>query len=177
MLTEQEQFEFFWEGPFSQWHKCNFEVRGVSYNCAEQFMMAQKALLFGDEATFQKIMASTSPREQKKLGRKVSNFDKAIWDQNRYTIVLAANVAKFTDNEYLKELLMETELKTLVEASPYDKIWGIGLAEYTKSGEPVDAVNYREEWKGINLLGQSLTQVREFFKLEEFTKTGFSPKL
>ena len=173
MLTENEQFEFFWHGPFSQWYKCDFEVRGVLYNCAEQFMMAQKALLFGDEATFQKIMDTDSPREQKKLGRQVSNFSKDKWDEHRYTIVLAANLAKFSQNEDLKETLMETDLRTLVEASPYDKIWGIGLAETTKDGEPVDDVYDRSQWKGINLLGQALTHVREQFKFTEFTDNGF----
>lgn len=168
MLTEHEQFSFFWQGPFSQWHKCKFTVNGVDYNCTEQFMMAQKAILFKDDDILEDIMAETDPRAQKKLGRKIRGFEKDLWDKHRYTIVLAGNLAKFTQNEDLKKILMDTELRTLVEASPLDKIWGIGLAEYTEDGYAVDDVYDRSKWKGINLLGQALTQVREMIKLNEY---------
>lgn len=177
MLTETEQFTFFWNGPFSNWHMVEFDVRGVTYNCMEQFMMAQKAILFGDEAKLLEIMASTNPKEQKALGRDVSNFNKTVWDAHRYTIVYSGNLAKFQQNVDLYELLMATELKTLVEASPFDDIWGIGMGVKCKDGTPNPDVNDRTKWKGINLLGQVLTHVRETLKAVEFNINGFSRKL
>lgn len=168
MLTENEEFTFFWAGPFSQWHKCSFTVKGIQYNCTEQFMMAQKALLFGDQDTYHKIMLEKDPRKQKRLGRQIISFDKAVWDENRFTIVLMGNIAKFSQNPDLKQILMDTELTTLVEASPLDDIWGIGLGEETKDGDPVPEVYDRTQWKGINLLGQVLTQVREMLKVNEY---------
>ena len=174
MLTEIEKFTFFWSGPFSQWHKCKFEVRGVEYNCTEQYMMAQKALLFNDESVYQEIMAETNPRNQKKLGRKIQGFDKDLWDKHRYTIVLVGNLAKFGQNADLKQILMATDLTTLVEASPLDNIWGIGLGEETRDGTPVPEVYDRTKWKGLNLLGQVLTQVREQFKAESLLIDGIT---
>jgi ribA/ribD-fused uncharacterized protein len=174
MLTEQEEFTFFWSGPFSQWAKCKFTVRNVEYNCTEQYMMAQKALLFNDDAAYSKIMAERDPRQQKKLGRTIQNFDKATWDQHRYTIVLVGNIAKFSQDADLKQILMETDLTTLVEASPLDDIWGIGLGEKTRDGDPVPEVYDRSQWKGLNLLGQVLTQVREGFKAEDLMRKGIT---
>ena len=162
MLTEEEQFEFFWHGPFSQWHPCKFNVNGVEYISAEQYMMAQKALLFGDTDTHALIMAETDQKEIKKYGRLVSNFNKDDWDKNRFTIVLTASIAKFTQNADLKKILMDTELKTLVEASPFDAIWGIKMAS-----DDYRATD-RSKWKGINLLGQALTMTREYIKWTEF---------
>lgn len=174
MLQEQEEFTFFWVGPFSQWHKCAFTVRDIDYNCTEQYMMAQKSLLFGDEVTYHKIMAESDPRKQKKLGRQIQNFDKSLWDKHRYTIVLVGNIAKFTHNKDLREILMDTELTTLVEASPLDNIWGIGLGEKTRDGDDVPEVYDRTQWKGLNLLGQVLTQVRENFKADALTLKGIA---
>lgn len=168
MLTEFEEFSFFWEGPFSQWYKCKFIVNGIEYNCAEQFMMAQKAILFKDDDAFERIMQENDPRKQKRLGRDVRGFDKILWDRHRYTIVLAGSLAKFTQNADLKKILMDTDLRTLVEASPLDKIWGIGLGVVTIDGDPVPDVYDRTKWKGLNLLGQALTQVREMIKLNEY---------
>ena len=162
MLTETEEFELFWHGPFSQWHPCKFTVNGVEYCSAEQYMMAQKALLFGDTSTHGDIMAETDPKRIKKYGRLVSNFDKDLWDKHRFTIVLAASIAKFTQNPDLKKILMDTELKTLVEASPLDAIWGIKLA-----ADDYRATD-RTKWKGINLLGQALTMTREYIKWTEY---------
>lgn len=174
MLTEEEQFTFFWTGPFSQWHLCKFIVRGVEYNCTEQYMMAQKALLFNDDATYSKIMSERNPRAQKKLGRQIQNFDKTQWDKHRYTIVLVGNIAKFSQDADLKKILMDTELTTLVEASPLDNIWGIGLGENTRDGDTVTEIYDRSKWKGLNLLGQVLTQVREGFKAEALMEKGIS---
>ena len=150
-----EKFTFFWHGPFSQWYRQDFVVEGVTYNCAEQYMMAAKAKLFEDDETLDKIMASTSPKEQKQLGREVKNFDKDKWDAVARDLVEKGNYAKFTQNNDLKKMLLETIGTTLVEASPYDKIWGIGMDDKN----PL-ALN-RNTWKGLNWLGEVLTRVRD----------------
>jgi ribA/ribD-fused uncharacterized protein len=150
-------FTFFFTeaSPFSQWYRCSFTVDGRPFGCAEQFMMHGKALLFGDAATAAKILAADHPREHKALGRKVKPFDDAIWRREREAIVLAGNRAKFTQNPALRELLLATAGTTLVEASPYDRVWGIGLAESDpRAKDPA-------QWRGQNLLGKVLTRLRD----------------
>lgn len=154
-----ESFTFFWReteplGEFSQWFPCSFTVDGVTYNCAEQFMMAGKAKLFNDPATLAKIMKETDPHQQKKMGREVKNYLDPVWSQNAKDIVYNGNYAKFSQNPNLKELLLNTQ-GTLVEASPYDRIWGIGLAANDKRAK------IREAWRGTNWLGEVLTRLRE----------------
>lgn len=150
-----EKFTFFWRGPFSQWRKSNFTVQGVSYNCAEQFMMAEKAKLFKDLATFLEIMNAKTPDLQKALGRKVANFDQKVWELNAKLIVYRGNHAKFTQNLDLLDKLIQTQGTTLVEASPYDCIWGIGLAE------EYPGIEDRNNWRGLNWLGEVLTTLRD----------------
>lgn len=152
-----EKFTFFWYGPFSQWYLSPMVVDGIPYNCCEQYMMASKAILFNDLDTCQQIMDAEEPRIQKKLGRQVNNFDVKIWNSVAKEIVKKGNLAKFSQNTELKKLLLNTE-GTLVEASPYDKIWGIGLGE----NDP-KSLN-RTTWEGTNWLGEILTEVREFFR-------------
>lgn len=152
-----EQFTFFWNGPFGQWHLSDFTVNDITFNCAEQYMMYEKAMLFEDYDTAVKILETDDPWEQKALGRTVSDFDPDQWNEVARDIVFAGNVAKFTQNNQLKEVLLKTKGTTLVEASPYDKIWGIGL----KQNDP-RALN-RETWRGSNWLGEVLTEVRELF--------------
>lgn len=159
----EEKFTFFWNGHFSNWHKCTFKVEETTYNCTEQFMMAEKARLFNDQETLIKIMSIDSPKEQKALGRKVKNFDVNKWNTIAKDIVYIGCYAKFSQNEYLKKLLLETE-GTLVEASPYDKIWGIGLA----SDQP-EAKN-RNTWNGTNWLGEILTKVRNDLQINVINK-------
>ncbi len=154
MNSTKEQFTFFWHGPFSQWHGCRFKIDGVVYNCAEQYMMAQKAILFNDKESLARIMASTSPRIQKGLGRKVRGFNQSKWNAQARGIVYRGNWAKFTQNEDLMRLLLATRGTTLVEASPSDTIWGIGLGE----DEPL--AWDRKTWRGKNWLGEVLTRVR-----------------
>lgn len=151
----EEQFTFFWDGPFSQWEPCEFEVDDVTYNCAEQYMMAMKAKMFGDDDTFERIMEEDSPREQKKLGRQVKGFDAERWNLRAREIVYEGNHAKFTQNPELLDKLMETRGTTLVEASPYDCIWGIGMRE----GDA--GITDRNNWRGTNWLGEVLTGLRE----------------
>jgi len=147
---------FFTEAsPFSQWYRCTFEAGGHTFGCAEQFMMHGKALLFDDAEVAAKILAAKHPREHKALGRKVKNFDDAKWKRAREQIVMTGNRAKFTQNAELRELLLATKGTTLVEASPYDRIWGIGLAASDPRAQ--DAA----QWKGQNLLGKILTALRD----------------
>jgi ribA/ribD-fused uncharacterized protein len=146
---------FFTEAsPFSQWFRCSFTVDGNTFNCAEQFMMHGKAVLFADSEVADKILAADHPREHKALGRKVRGFDDKVWKRERETIVMAGNRAKFSQNPELRELLLAAK-GTLVEASPYDKIWGIGLAASDPRAQD------RTQWKGQNLLGQILTRLRD----------------
>jgi len=140
---------------FSQWWMQNFEVEGVRYLCAEQFMMAEKARLFNDSEMLESIMQTAFPKEMKAYGRAVRNFDQSIWDANCYQIVKNASKAKFTQNTELLEFLLGTRNRILVEASPRDRIWGIGMGKNN-----LDADNPLK-WRGRNLLGFALTEVRD----------------
>ncbi|MBK6264771.1 NADAR family protein [Marivirga sp. S37H4] len=178
---ENEKFTFFWEtsSPFSQWHKSKFLastclIQGVcldnlkrkdvlkdkfplitqEYSSAEQFMMYHKAIVFLDINIAEEIMSTNDVRKIKNLGRKVENYDGKVWEYYRSNIVYEGNKAKFTQNEELKQALFSTKGTTLVEAAPNDIIWGIGLSEDdTRSLK-------RETWKGKNLLGEILTNIR-----------------
>lgn len=146
----------FWGGEFSNWYRSLIVIDGVEFNTNEQYMMYKKALTFNDLDIAEKILKERDPREQKKLGRKVKNFNKEIWDSISRDVVLRANLAKFTQNKKLKEFIKEFPIDTLfVEASPLDEIWGIGLAED-------DPKAYDQStWKGTNWLGQCVTEVRQ----------------
>jgi ribA/ribD-fused uncharacterized protein len=150
-----ETFTFFWDGPFSQWYPADFTEGGITYNCAEQYMMAKKATLFGDLETLKKIMEAPHPRQQKALGREVTGFNTAIWERVARAIVYQGNFHKFTQNPDLYAIMMETVGTTIVEASPVDRIWGIGLAEDNPLAYD------RASWKGRNWLGIALTDLRE----------------
>ena len=127
----------------------------MTYNCAEQYMMAEKARIFGDEEVRAQILATDSPETIKKLGREVKGFDSEVWNQHKFNVVVKGNLAKFSQNPPLMEFLKKTGSAVLVEASPYDKVWGIGMKEGDKDIE--DA----EKWFGINLLGFALMVVRD----------------
>ncbi|OJJ20387.1 GTP cyclohydrolase [marine bacterium AO1-C] len=156
-MSTKENFTFFWEtrSPFSQWHPSDFTLDNITFNCAEQYMMYKKATLFEDEQIAEQILLTKKPRDQKELGRRVRNFDSETWNNHCKQIVYEANHAKFTQNEVLKEALLATVGTELVEASPYDKIWGIGLT----ADDP--AAQDRSKWQGTNWLGEILTQVRD----------------
>lgn len=156
-----DKFHFFYRGPLSQWAKSFFTLEDVRYNCAEQYMMAQKALLFQDLESYKSIMEYhctinwlNNPKTYKKMGRQVKNYVETIWRNNARDIVYKGNLAKFTQNLGLQEYLLNTEGE-LVEASPVDKIWGIGLS----ISSPL--VYDRNNWLGTNWLGEVLTKVRE----------------
>lgn len=150
-----ERFTFFWKGPFSQWHSSFFEIDGTTYSCAEQYMMAEKARFFGDEVRLKEILFSNNPRDQKIAGRKVMPFHEEKWNKVAKDVVYRGSYTKYTQNPELKKRLLSTAGTTLVEASPYDKIWGIGL------GEQDPRAQNRKTWQGKNWLGQILTEVRE----------------
>ncbi|MDU1891781.1 MAG: NADAR family protein [Dysgonomonas sp.] len=145
---------------FSQWWKSAFMVNGISYATAEHWMMAKKAELFGDKEIFEKILIAKSPAEAKKLGRKVKNFDPKIWGENCFDIVCNGNFHKFSQNADLKEFLVNTNDRILVEASPVDNIWGIGMAQDSEYAENP------KMWKGSNLLGFALMEVRDRLRKE-----------
>ncbi len=155
------KFVFFWGGPFSQWYTHKMRIDGVDYSCAEQFMMAMKAQVFNDEDAYEKIMATKDPRKQKAIGRKVRNFDPTEWGKVAKEYVYIANLKKFEDNP-LREILLATGDLEIVEASPYDKIWGIGMGE-----DDPDRFD-KTKWRGTNWLGEVLMQVREDLKKDSF---------
>jgi ribA/ribD-fused uncharacterized protein len=159
-------FLFFWghrpakdgritKSCFSQWYESPFEVAGVTYPTAEHYMMAAKAALFGDVQTRERILAATTPGAAKALGRQVVGFDEETWAQERMRIVVDANLGKFTQNAQLSQFLLNTGDQVLVEASPVDRVWGIGLA-----AEDPDT-RHPSGWRGLNLLGFALMEVRD----------------
>lgn len=143
---------------FSQWWISPFNVDGAEYKTAEHWMMAKKALLFNDTEILDQVLIAKSPAEAKKLGRQVKNYDDKTWLENRYTIVKEGNFHKFGQNPELKEFLLSTNDRVLVEASPVDAIWGIGMtADHQGVENPAN-------WRGLNLLGFALMEVRDELK-------------
>lgn len=146
---------FFYGGPLSQWYPCTFVIDGATYNCAEQWMMAQKARLFWDVEALARIMATRDPAEQKALGKKVRGFKKAVWEAVARDVVVRGNLAKFSQNRELLAGLLDMHEDELVEASATDCIWGIGLDQ----DDP--AIHDRANWRGTNWLGLCLMEVRD----------------
>lgn len=145
---------------FSQWYPAPFLVDGSAYHTCEHYMMVQKARLFGDRAIEQKIFATTSPKLARDLGRAVLRFDEATWQAHREAIVRAGNLAKFQQHTALGEYLMQTGEQVLVEASPYDRLWGIGMSvQHPLARHPL-------KWQGLNLLGFALMTVRDTLKVD-----------
>ncbi|WP_307472888.1 NADAR family protein [Paenibacillus harenae] len=160
------KFVFFWghtppkddsidKSCFSQWWMSPFEVEGTEYSCAEQFMMSEKARLFGDDEMLDAILKAKHPKEMKGYGRGVRNFDKDTWDNECYDIVKRGSFAKFLQSPKLGDYLKSTKNRIIVESSPRDCIWGIGMSQSNPDVEnPV-------KWRGRNLLGFALTEVRD----------------
>jgi ribA/ribD-fused uncharacterized protein len=163
LRDEFPEFVLFWGGKphhgvgkscLSQWYPSPFTVDGVTYPTAEHYMMAGKARLFGDAEAEARVLADPDPARAKGAGRAVRGFDEESWTAHRYDIVVAGNRAKFCGHEPLRNFLLATSGKVLVEASPYDAIWGIGLG--VRQPEAVRP----SEWRGLNLLGFALMDVR-----------------
>ena len=155
MSNTSEKFTPFYGGVFSQWYPSPMVIDGVKYSCAEQYMMAQKARLFGDDPALRAIMSTDDPAQQKRLGKLVRGFDVRIWEAVARDVVMRASIAKFASDPKLRARLLLTEGTVLVEASPTDVIWGVGLAE----DDP--RVHNRVRWRGRNWLGQVLTDLRD----------------
>jgi ribA/ribD-fused uncharacterized protein len=139
----------------SQWFPRGFEVGDVRYATAEHYMMAEKARLFGDEAALASILAAATPAHAKAFGREVRGFDEAVWAQARFDIVVRGSVATFQQNADLGAFLGATNDRVLVEASPRDRIWGIGMGAANPSARDPS------RWRGLNLLGFALMEARD----------------
>ena len=145
----------FWGSIFSNFHPCQIKTPGVTFNCSEQYFMYYKALHFNDVNIARQILAQTKPGKQKALGRKVKGFDEFEWSKVRYGYMLDACRAKFEQNRDLCRVLLSTYPLTLVEASEFDDVWGIKL------GMDDPLAWDKSTWRGLNLLGQVLMEVRE----------------
>jgi len=164
-LGNRLKYIFFWshkevkgdvtKACLSQWYDSPFEYNGIRYITAEHYMMAEKARLFNDDTALNKILNSSDPGAAKAIGREIKGFDEQIWVSNRFDIVVKGNLLKFSSHPELKEFLLNTSNRILVEASPIDKIWGVGLSSDDKE------INNPYEWKGLNLLGFALMKVRD----------------
>jgi ribA/ribD-fused uncharacterized protein len=146
------------KGCLSQWWPAGFTIDGQAYPSAEHFMMAGKASLFGDAETAARIRQAPHPGAAKALGRQVHGFDEQRWAEHRFGLVVTGNLAKFSQNAGLGEFLLGTGGRVIVEASPRDRVWGIGLA----AGD--ERAMSPEQWPGLNLLGFALMEVR--YRLE-----------
>ncbi|MER7832040.1 NADAR family protein [Streptomyces sp. NPDC095602] len=139
----------------SQWWPSPFTVDGVRYATAEHWMMAAKARLFGDAEAERRAVEAAGPAQAKRVGRLVRGFDDAVWERERYGIVVAGSLHKFGQNPELGGFLLGTGRRVLVEASPVDRVWGIGLAaDDERAQDPA-------RWRGLNLLGFALMDARE----------------
>lgn len=165
---EPIKYLFFWghtqsgnnidKSCFSQWYEAPFVADNKTYKTAEHWMMAHKALLFGDDKAFQKIIAAKTPGEAKALGRTVEGFNDDEWNRHRYEIVKQGNLHKFKQHKALSDYLLKTGDKVIVEASPVDPVWGIGLSQDSSNA------NNPHSWRGLNLLGFALMEVRDILK-------------
>ena len=168
-----KEYIFFWQlgdenDIYSNWYPTRFIVEGIMYESSEQYIMAKKALLLGDTRAYNKIMATSDPAEAKKYGREAKDYtgNLGCWDQIKFEVAFNANFAKFTQNSDLCDKIISSGEAHFVEASPLDKIWGIGLA----TDDP-KALN-RDEWQGGNLQGLVLDAVRHAMRLHQPTDTG-----
>ncbi|MGD1841095.1 MAG: NADAR family protein [Thermonemataceae bacterium] len=162
---EKLKYVFFWghtveEGnitktSFSQWYPAPFTVEQVTYKTTEHWMMARKAALFNDADIEAQILQVDQPGKAKAIGRKVKAFEPTVWDAHKYEIVVKGNFHKFSQNPPLKTFLLNTQSRILVEASPVDRIWGIGMAQDHQD------IEVPSRWKGQNLLGFALMEVRD----------------
>jgi len=144
----------------SQWWPSAFTIDGVTYRSSEHWMMAHKARLFEDEETAAKIISAETPNAAKALGREVRDFNEQIWSARRFDIVAEGSVAKFSQHPQLREYLLSTDQQVLVEASPLDRVWGIGLAaDDARARQP-------SAWPGLNLLGFALMKARSVLSRE-----------
>lgn len=165
-IDNSVDYVFFWHtgSPFSNWHPAQYVYNEIEFNCSEQGVMWSKAKLFEDDEIAEQILqcATNQQKLMKSLGRQVKNFNESTWKKNRMKIYYDHCYQKFIQNSLLKEKLLDTGDKTLVEASPSDRIWGIGLNEKDARVTPPN------RWPGTNLLGIILTNIKnELIELNE----------
>ena len=156
---------FYTEWPSNFW-RAPFKYKDHDFFCTEQAFMWEKAVFFNDKETERKILAASTPKEAKNLGRQVKNFVTEEWDKVRYQVMVDVNYAKYSQVEDCKKRLLDPKFDghTFVEASPIDGIWGIRMAQ----NEP--GIEDPSNWKGRNLLGKALTEVRDRLKQEASAK-------
>jgi ribA/ribD-fused uncharacterized protein len=159
------KFVFFWahrsprdgsvsSSCLSQWYAAPFVLDGTLYQTAEHYMMARKAEVFGDLEARRRVMAASKPGAAKAIGREVRGFEESVWARHRFSIAVTGNLAKFRQNSEVGWYLDNTKRRVLAEASPVDRIWGIGLeASDPKAYDPA-------QWEGLNLLGFALMEAR-----------------
>lgn len=167
-INKNEQFEyifFYGESPWNQWSPCEFVIDDIQYSSSEQYMMAEKARLFNDPEMLLKIMSTDDCNKIKmEYGRNVRGYSDEVWFKHREKIVYDANYAKFTQNINFKQQLLNSGTQVLVEASPVDPIWGIGMWQ-----DDERCLN-PNEWGGLNLLGFVIMDVRETILKEELSE-------
>ena len=149
-----KKYTFFWGGSYSNWHMSDFTIDDLTFCCNEQYMMYMKAITFNDKEIARRILSVRDPKTHKALGRQIKGFDSAKWDAVKEDIVYTGLKAKYTQNKTLLKKLLEDTSDLFVEASPFDKIWGIGLSELDAKKTPED------KWPGQNLLGKLLTKLK-----------------
>lgn len=153
-----EQSEEIGNVVFSQWYHSPFVVDSINYKTAAHWMMAHKAGLFGDHETFHKILMAETSGEVKELGRQVRGFDEMKWNEKKFELVKTGNIHKFNQHKKLKDFLIGTGESVIVEASPTDTVWGIGL------NQEVPTIENPYSWPGENRLGFALMEARDFLR-------------
>jgi ribA/ribD-fused uncharacterized protein len=161
--NKDEQLIFFFSGRscFSNFYICKFKVDGIIFSSMEQFFHYKKAELFDDKHNMQKILSASNPMEQKRLGRNVRNYKEEVWEKKGFMFMKQGLHAKFNQNKKLLKHLLAIENGRFVEASPYDRKWGIGINEMNANATKPSL------WPGSNLLGIALTTVRDKIKEEQ----------
>jgi len=156
-----DKYVFFWGSELSNWYECRvpfIKYKGITFFNSEQAFMWEKVVFFGDMEAAQNIVKNPDPARCKRIGRMIDGFDAEKWSKVSFQIMVDVNYAKYSQNPRLKALLLSTEDKIIVEASPYDTIWGIGL--HWENDDCLD----ESKWKGQNLLGKALMEVRNQLK-------------
>lgn len=167
------KYTFFWrnKSPFSNWYPSTFVCHGITFTRGEQYMMYCKAMMFGDQEIADKILATDDPKLQKDLGRMVKNYDEFTWARKREDIMVVGLYEKFNQIPKLRQALLDTGTTTIVEASPYDCIWGIGLEESHPDAQD------ESKWRGQNLLGKVLMRVRDKLKVNRIDLLAVEARL
>jgi ribA/ribD-fused uncharacterized protein len=166
-MRTTDKFVFFYRNAdiYSNFYKSEFTKNGIAFSCGEQWIMYQKALTFKDkyptnQDIADKILKTNDPGKIKAFGRQVQGYDEIIWSGCRQQKTYEGLIEKFRQNENLKKQILATGTRELVEASPSDKIWGVGLTESDVR------IEKKSNWKGQNILGKILTKVRSTLQNE-----------